>query len=76
MAYIIKTKDPFHSCQFICSNCYNTLFLYNLHDVNNTQKFTLWDKRLKPLKILPIMCDKCLENLELENGVLDFTISE
>lgn len=76
MAYIVKTKDPFHPCKFVCSNCYNLLFTYGQHNTSKEHSFLLLDKHIKPLKQFPTVCNKCLEKLELKDGILDFTIPE
>ena len=76
MAYIVKTKDPFHPREFVCSNCYNFLFMYGQHDTSKELSFLLLDKHIQPLKHFPTFCNKCLEELELKDGILDFTIPE
>lgn len=78
MAYIIRTQDPFHPCVFVCSNCYNDLFAFRYNDVSNLQSVELQELNINhtPLKQIPCICDKCLEPLELENGVLDFNAFE
>ena len=74
MAYIVRTQDPFHPCIFVCSNCYNDLFAFRYNDVSNLQSVELHElnENHTPLKQLPCVCNKCLELLELENGILNF----
>lgn len=78
MAYIVRTRDPFHPCAFVCSNCKHDLFIFAYNDVQNIQSVALYaiDKDQKPLKQIPCICNKCLEPLELENGVLNFNAFE
>ena len=78
MAYIVRTQDPFHPCIFVCSNCKHALFTFAYNDIQNVQSVVLYaiDKDQKPLKQIPCVCDKCLESLELENGVLNFNAFE
>ena len=68
MAYIVKIKDVFHPCGFVCSNCDNFLFAYCANDEHSLR----FKDGNGPLKQFPTLCTKCLEPLELEHGILDF----
>lgn len=78
MAYIVRIQDPFHPCVFVCSNCYNGLFAFRYNDVSNLQSIELYELNANHtlLKQIPCVCNKCLESLELENGILNFNAFE
>ena len=69
MAYIEKTRDPFHPEVYVCSNCHDSIgVVFVAGGKLRITPFSSDERRF------PSLCKKCLEPLEFPKEGLDIEI--